>query len=481
MVQRVNEKLLPGFPRNRKFQTKEEVDAYFASDKIQCLLCRKWFKRIGGTHLTRKHGITADDYREMYGLPWRRGLTGKLNHEQNVQMGKRTFANRDKELMLERLHSVKASPPRPPQPFMKDMISRMSQEFCERARKYRREDFEAILERMRDQRRTLGDVCNDPDMPSRSSWTQYANKHPEMKITYRETIYSLPYSLQARIQSLSPQFSIDCRDMRARGMTMGKIAEALGVNEESVRRILHDAPGGFRPMDRSHLRKWRLEDYEAVLDRMRKQQRYLKDVCGDPDLPSITQWLILQKNHPELKKKIREVMFTFPYPLQLKAGWVSPRFGIDCQRMKARGMVLNEVAAALGVSIVPVRRLLHDRPGGFGPLDNRSVRKWRPRDYEAILIRMRKQKRLLKDVCRDPDLPSVTSLYKYERRHPEFKEKVKQTFFSLPYSLQVQARVISPQLKIECQRMNAKGISMRKIAHVLGISPQSVKRILQKD
>lgn len=67
----------PGFPRRGKFKTKEEVDAYFSSEKIQCLLCGKWFKSIGGNHMIHKLGITTDEYKEMFGLPWKRGLTGK--------------------------------------------------------------------------------------------------------------------------------------------------------------------------------------------------------------------------------------------------------------------------------------------------------------------------------------------------------------------------------------------------------------------
>ena len=66
---------LPGFPWKKQFTTKDEIDQYFAGDKIQCLLCGKRFKALP-QHLERTHDITADDYREQYGLPWRRGLCG---------------------------------------------------------------------------------------------------------------------------------------------------------------------------------------------------------------------------------------------------------------------------------------------------------------------------------------------------------------------------------------------------------------------
>ncbi len=89
MARRTRFEPLPGFPRKGKFQTKEEVDAYFLPDKIQCLLCGEWFKSIGGNHLTTVHGITADEYREMYGLPWHRGLTGRINHKKRSKSARR--------------------------------------------------------------------------------------------------------------------------------------------------------------------------------------------------------------------------------------------------------------------------------------------------------------------------------------------------------------------------------------------------------
>ena len=65
---KVNKKnTLPGFPWKGKFEDKKEIDQYFAVSKIQCLICGKWFIALH-THLERTHYITADDYKERYGL-----------------------------------------------------------------------------------------------------------------------------------------------------------------------------------------------------------------------------------------------------------------------------------------------------------------------------------------------------------------------------------------------------------------------------
>ena len=63
------------FPWLGRFETKTEIEDYLAGDKVRCLLCGKLFKALP-THLERVHDITADDYRERYGLPWKRGLCG---------------------------------------------------------------------------------------------------------------------------------------------------------------------------------------------------------------------------------------------------------------------------------------------------------------------------------------------------------------------------------------------------------------------
>lgn len=64
-----------GHPATKKQFSAEEVREYFSHDKITCLLCG-CEKNSLGTHLRKIHGITAIEYKNMYGLPLRKGLTG---------------------------------------------------------------------------------------------------------------------------------------------------------------------------------------------------------------------------------------------------------------------------------------------------------------------------------------------------------------------------------------------------------------------
>jgi len=79
--------VLIGFPYTEKFQTTEELHQYFQGDKLQCLLCGKPYKSLA-THLKRVHGMSGDQYREQYGIPWCRGLTCEVTQNNNQNKAK---------------------------------------------------------------------------------------------------------------------------------------------------------------------------------------------------------------------------------------------------------------------------------------------------------------------------------------------------------------------------------------------------------
>lgn len=61
-----------GYPKHFKFDSVEAVKEYLSHDKIECLLCGRWFKSLG-THL-KIHEIGVREYKEKYGLPYGIGL-----------------------------------------------------------------------------------------------------------------------------------------------------------------------------------------------------------------------------------------------------------------------------------------------------------------------------------------------------------------------------------------------------------------------
>jgi hypothetical protein len=56
------------------FTRRCDIELYFSGDTIECLICKRHFKRLH-RHLAVKHGMTVDEYKTQFGLPWTRGLT----------------------------------------------------------------------------------------------------------------------------------------------------------------------------------------------------------------------------------------------------------------------------------------------------------------------------------------------------------------------------------------------------------------------
>ncbi|MCP4690042.1 MAG: MucR family transcriptional regulator [Desulfobacterales bacterium] len=506
-------RLLPGYPMEGKLRTKEEVDAHFSGDKIQCLLCGKWFKALG-THLLRQHDVTHDEYRERYGLPWTRGLTGRATFKKNSGRMKRMISEGRVVSDIEKANACRKGTQKPAQPFNRDAASKNIRMVHNKPPIYRQENYEAVADRMREQGRSLKDVCRDPDLPAVKSCRRHMRKDPGFKKKIQQAYYSMPYSLQHKYRKVSPQFLIECQWMRAKRMSYAKIAKALGVNRYAVVRTLRSAcekmdqpkktkrgtrespPGSSAPFIESLHNRWHREDYEAVIDRALKQGRGFKDVCGDPDLPGHVLFHQYFRSHPGFKEKVKRACHRMPYSRQFSSHNVSPRFLKDYQRLQARGLTLKEISRSLGVTKSAFLKYLRNTPGASGikasakeggaragresagpggRLGSSPRTKWQWEDYEAVVARMRKQKRTLGSVLKDRDLPGVRSWWVFSDNHPEFKEKVKEIHHSMPYSTQVQMNDVSPRFLIDCRQLRAKGMSLDKIAKALGVSISTVK------
>lgn len=86
--------VLPGYPKVFVFETRAEIDQYLAGERVTCLLCGREF-RLLDTHLRNVHKVTSDDYREMYGLPYLRGLCGSSFSERRSEHGKAIWSENE--------------------------------------------------------------------------------------------------------------------------------------------------------------------------------------------------------------------------------------------------------------------------------------------------------------------------------------------------------------------------------------------------
>ena len=229
------------YPWLGKFGIKKEIDAYLAGNKVQCLLCGKLFKALP-QHLERTHEITADDYREQYGLPWKRGLCGVGTSE---KLSKNMLERRIQGFRAPIEKNCKNTGRRnrrPDQPFLvkakKDNIQRL----IEKYRKYADQDYRNILKKMLKEKIGLNEACKDPKLPHFRAVSKYAKKNPHYRKELERTYEQLPYSVQAGAGRLpEKKFREDLLTMKRSGITVADMTRLLGVSRSLINNRLKSA------------------------------------------------------------------------------------------------------------------------------------------------------------------------------------------------------------------------------------------------
>jgi ROS/MUCR transcriptional regulator protein len=100
------------------FHTREEIERYFSSETIECLLCGRRFRRLG-QHLAAKHDMSVDDYRHRFGLPWSRGLTSAASRDASGWNSERREKARKVAQQSRFFELAHPTPHREPAPFLK--------------------------------------------------------------------------------------------------------------------------------------------------------------------------------------------------------------------------------------------------------------------------------------------------------------------------------------------------------------------------
>ncbi|MBX5143271.1 hypothetical protein HJB79_31685 [Rhizobium lentis] len=170
----------PGFPKEFIFESREAVDEYLNGDRITCLICGNDFRSLE-PHLSRSHDMSADDYREKYGLPFRRGLCCADFSERRSELAKQFFdENRDRQLAyLEQAKAVQAvngNPQRKKPKFWKN----------ERTH-YERQHYEEFVKRVI-AGRAVSDVSNDEDVPTAQHVYWYMKRDKDFADRYKGLI-----------------------------------------------------------------------------------------------------------------------------------------------------------------------------------------------------------------------------------------------------------------------------------------------------
>lgn len=227
--------VLPGFPMPPQPFSKREIDEYFSNDLIQCLICGKSYRRLA-RHLIL-HDLVEDEYRDLYGLPYRTGLNGKLAHAAYSS----AMCKRIKEgYQMPNLDEARAKAHRAAkharfQPFRLE-VARENISHSNGRDAYPQELAVEVLKKVLTGR-TIPSVCAGPGMPSRTWIAGQMHDKPELKKWFLDALEKLDYPLQAAVgYGMQPRFWREVNRRRGVEQSDHQIAAATGVSAMTVNR-----------------------------------------------------------------------------------------------------------------------------------------------------------------------------------------------------------------------------------------------------
>lgn len=229
------------FPWLGTFKTMEEVDAYFHQDTLVCLLCGKECHSLH-KHVSGAHELSADDYKELYDIPWRRGLISRTLREKqaaimNQQRADGILPYAPSPEHIEKLRdSVKNR--RPITQAARHFYSQHALAEHGRTERWGKKDMEEYLRRIKSGR-TIMEVEKDQDMPCAMVFYKYMRKNPDFKQKFEKVWEALPFSIQVRAQSTGERFKQRVVELRMKGLTWPQVAEKMDIKESTARNCWH--------------------------------------------------------------------------------------------------------------------------------------------------------------------------------------------------------------------------------------------------
>jgi hypothetical protein len=102
------------------------------------------------------------------------------------------------------------------------------------------------------------------------------------------------------------------------------------------------------------------------------------------------------------------------------------------------------------------------------------------KDFENVLAVMRERRITLREACMEKDLPGSATVQHYAEANPDFRRKMLETYYSLPYAVQARADMFSPKFYQDLKRLKSKGLRGTEIAKKFGISDKTIYRRLKR-
>lgn len=228
------------FPWTGEFKTIEEVEDYFGRDKLTCLICGKEYIALH-KHLS-KHDISVDDYKERYGIPWRKGLISRTLCEKQAAIMKKqreegVLPQRPPEDHIKKIQKA-ARRRRPITKATRDTQQKHGLKMHGRKERWAKKDFEEYLRRIKTGR-TITEVGKDKDMPCREVFDTYKRENPDFNEKFKKAWNALPFDVEVRGQKTGKRFKNKVIELRGKNLSWPEIGRVMQVNEGTVRNCWH--------------------------------------------------------------------------------------------------------------------------------------------------------------------------------------------------------------------------------------------------
>lgn len=229
------------------FTTKKEVADYFAGDKIQCLICGKWFCCLA-KHLVYKHNTTAEEYKETYNLPWGRGLVSDKTFGRQAAALKKRYEEGE-ESLLKTPEEKRAIMQRAIDAKKREKKSYDRDRIIKDGRVYNRNKLISstdravwIIERMEEEKATLHSINLRYGNAGYHLLLSAFYLKPELKDRYEKATKNAEKMTRnyvtGKLSKKKEEIKNSVLSLREKGMTTIEIAEEVHIGKTTVKRIL---------------------------------------------------------------------------------------------------------------------------------------------------------------------------------------------------------------------------------------------------
>lgn len=244
--------ILPGYPINEPFTTKEEIDKYFSGDKLVCLLCGRPFKSLCG-HLS-VHGSNVDKYREEFGLPFSRGLIGEATLILQVKEGKKRREEgifRTPTPEERKIYTKKSKESGMRKPLYANLEATKRILKSDKYKLFEDKDYWDLLERAKNEGVHPTDIIrkNKGNVPGISRFHEFRRKNKDFDSIYKKNVSKLHYLIQIKHGISPPEYIQKIKELKEEGLSNKKIGKILGVHELAVER--HVLKRGFKKPEKT--------------------------------------------------------------------------------------------------------------------------------------------------------------------------------------------------------------------------------------